>query len=342
MPSVSRPVRRRRVVFAGAALLAAAVGAASDVRARADAAIQASQPASPAASQAVPRAEHPRPDFMRADWATLNGKWEFEFDDGDAGLRERWFAGTRPFSKTIVVPYTFQSKLSGIGDTALPRRGLVPAHVRGAERLAGAARAAELRRGRLRGHDLGERRGCGTASRRPRELRARRHRSPRSPATTSSWCASTTRDGHDHPARQAGTWKPKSESIFYTRTTGLWQPVWIEAAGTTRIGTAAHHARRGQVAGHASRPTSCPRCSRRPGTGEAPPLRLRADVDARRGRAGSAGGERQRHAGHGRDHARRPAPVAPRSARALRPDARDPVRRHGAWTGCRATSGSAR
>ena len=104
MPSVSRPVRHRRVVFAGAALLAAAVGAASDVRARADAAIQASQPASPAVPQGVPRAEHPRPDFMRADWTTLNGQWEFEFDDGDVGLRERWFAGTRPFSKSIVVP----------------------------------------------------------------------------------------------------------------------------------------------------------------------------------------------------------------------------------------------
>ena len=55
---------------------------------------------------------------MRSDWLTLNGRWEFEFDDQDAGLRERWFAGSRPFSKTIVVPYTFQSKLSGIGDTA--------------------------------------------------------------------------------------------------------------------------------------------------------------------------------------------------------------------------------
>ena len=33
-------------------------------------------------------------------------------------MRERWFAGTRALGKTIVVPYTFQSKLSGIGDTA--------------------------------------------------------------------------------------------------------------------------------------------------------------------------------------------------------------------------------
>ena len=30
-------------------------------------------------------------------------------------------------------------------------------------------------------------------------------------------------------------WQPASASIFYTRTSGLWQPVWIEAASATRI-----------------------------------------------------------------------------------------------------------
>ena len=74
--------------------------------------------AQPAAAASVPRPEHPRPIFLRRDWQTLNGRWEFEFDDEDKGLRERWFEGSRPFSKSIVVPYTFQSKLSGIGDTS--------------------------------------------------------------------------------------------------------------------------------------------------------------------------------------------------------------------------------
>ena len=44
-----------------------------------------------AAQPAVPRSEHPRPDFARSDWQTLNGRWEFEFDDQDRGLAERWF-----------------------------------------------------------------------------------------------------------------------------------------------------------------------------------------------------------------------------------------------------------
>src|SRR5919107_1637413 len=68
----------------------------------------------------VPRAEVPRPDFVRADWQTLNGRWEFEFDDSDSGVAERWYApaASKRFTKTINVPFAFQTKLSGIGDTS--------------------------------------------------------------------------------------------------------------------------------------------------------------------------------------------------------------------------------
>src|SRR5437879_3503052 len=69
------------------------------------------------AQTSIPRSEPPRPDMRRADWQTLNGPWEFEFDDGDRGLAERWFTGNKRFARTIVVPYCFQSKLSGIADT---------------------------------------------------------------------------------------------------------------------------------------------------------------------------------------------------------------------------------
>ncbi|HZA35847.1 MAG TPA: hypothetical protein VE505_13005, partial [Vicinamibacterales bacterium] len=113
MSQTSCPSPRPRILFACIAMVAAVAAAGSSGVAGRTSAREPQPPAS-----GVPRAEHPRPDFMRADWATLNGRWEFEFDDQDAGMRERWFAGTRAFGKTIVVPYTFQSKLSGIGDTA--------------------------------------------------------------------------------------------------------------------------------------------------------------------------------------------------------------------------------
>ena len=70
---------------------------------------------------AVPRPEFPQPQFERKDWLTLNGEWQFAFDDTDAGLDARWYRSgayfNGAFSGHITVPYCFESKLSGIADT---------------------------------------------------------------------------------------------------------------------------------------------------------------------------------------------------------------------------------
>ena len=39
----------------------------------------------------IPRPEHPRPDFERADRLNLNGTWEFRFDPEDRGIEEEWW-----------------------------------------------------------------------------------------------------------------------------------------------------------------------------------------------------------------------------------------------------------
>lgn len=65
----------------------------------------------------TPWPEHPRPDFQRSPWVNLNGQWDFDFDSQDTGEKEQWFApGKHAFSKKIVVPFSWESKLSGIGD----------------------------------------------------------------------------------------------------------------------------------------------------------------------------------------------------------------------------------
>lgn len=64
-----------------------------------------------------PRPEYPRPQFERSDWLDLNGEWEFDFDDRNLGLTEHWLAG-HLYSQRITVPFPFESRLSGIGDTA--------------------------------------------------------------------------------------------------------------------------------------------------------------------------------------------------------------------------------
>lgn len=69
----------------------------------------------------IPRPEYPRPQFVReGNWINLNGKWDFNFDDADIGLKEQWYRkeNSKNFNRKIIVPFCFQSKLSGIEDTS--------------------------------------------------------------------------------------------------------------------------------------------------------------------------------------------------------------------------------
>ncbi len=62
-----------------------------------------------------PRPEYPRPQFVRTEWRNLNGWWKFRVDDQNAGLEQHWFDAT-DFPAKILVPFAFESKMSGIGD----------------------------------------------------------------------------------------------------------------------------------------------------------------------------------------------------------------------------------
>lgn len=63
----------------------------------------------------TPRPEYPNPQFERANWVNLNGEWEFEIDNTKTGV-ERGILD-RPLSSKIVVPFCPESSLSGIGNT---------------------------------------------------------------------------------------------------------------------------------------------------------------------------------------------------------------------------------
>ncbi len=61
----------------------------------------------------IPRPEHPNPQLERKNWLNLNGEWDFEFDFGnskrDAGILDK-----KDWDKKIIVPFCPESKLSGI------------------------------------------------------------------------------------------------------------------------------------------------------------------------------------------------------------------------------------
>ncbi len=61
----------------------------------------------------IPRNEYPRPQFARPDWLCLNGRWQFEIDHGDSGLERGLLE--RDLADEIVVPFCPEAKLSGIG-----------------------------------------------------------------------------------------------------------------------------------------------------------------------------------------------------------------------------------
>lgn len=62
---------------------------------------------------AIPRTEYPRPQFERNAWINLNGEWTYSFDLGGSGLEREWFKSTG-FDQKITVPFCPESKLSGV------------------------------------------------------------------------------------------------------------------------------------------------------------------------------------------------------------------------------------
>ncbi len=62
------------------------------------------------------RKEYPRPQFRRDIWQSLNGEWEFEWDDDKERVFHDICAGQLPLSRKINVPFSYQWAASGIND----------------------------------------------------------------------------------------------------------------------------------------------------------------------------------------------------------------------------------
>lgn len=177
----------------------------------------------------VPRPEYPRPQFERADWLNLNGEWAFAFDDDRRGDRERWYepdAGT--FGERIIVPFAFQSKLSGIGDPSF--RDLVwyrrtfetPADWRGRRVLLHIGACDYASTVWVNGRWAVSHEGGHT----PFQADITDLLNPEGGNTIVVRAEDFSRDVTLPRGKQF--WKEGSESIFYTRTTGIWQTVWLE------------------------------------------------------------------------------------------------------------------
>lgn len=60
--------------------------------------------------------DYPRPQMVRNSWKNLNGSWNFHFDDKNKGEWEKWYEIFPKNPLKIQVPFTYETKLSGIED----------------------------------------------------------------------------------------------------------------------------------------------------------------------------------------------------------------------------------
>ena len=60
------------------------------------------------------RTGHPKPQFQRDNWMNLNGPWQFEIDHGNSGEARGMYDPAIQLSRTINVPFCPESKLSGV------------------------------------------------------------------------------------------------------------------------------------------------------------------------------------------------------------------------------------
>lgn len=69
----------------------------------------------------IKNTKHPRPDFERTTWLSLNGEWNFQSDPQDEGLNYHWYKkDNKDFSQKILVPFAWETPASGINQEWLP------------------------------------------------------------------------------------------------------------------------------------------------------------------------------------------------------------------------------
>ena len=182
---------------------------------------------------------HPRPMLVREAWTSLDGTWQFAHDDAGAGLAQRWFdpSSEARFDQQIEVPFPPESPASGVG-----AQGFHPVvwyrRTLGRDLLAGS-----------RAEDDGAQRTLihfGAVDHRADVWldgqHVAHHVGGQTPFSVDVTDVLTGSDAGEHvlvvraeddphalhQPRGKQDWREQPHGIWYERTTGIWQPVWLE------------------------------------------------------------------------------------------------------------------
>ena len=180
----------------------------------------------------TPRPEYPRPDFIRPLWINLNGEWEFEFDDANEGLQSGWYDG-RSLTRRIVVPFPYQSQLSGINDKSVhecvwyARTVELSEENRERDLLLNFGAVDYAATVWVNGHEVGHHQGGHV----PFQFDIAPY--VRTGANRLSIRVEDRQDPQQPRGKQSHTGLP--HGIDYYCTTGIWQTVWLEPVPPIRI-----------------------------------------------------------------------------------------------------------
>lgn len=183
------------------------------------------------------RDTHPRPRLVRAEWRSLDGEWEFATDPADLGLGDGWWRGTTPLPDRITVPFPPESPASGIGDLG-PHRVLWYRRVLTADDLAGSGERLVLHFGAIDyrasvwvdGVLVAEHEGGHT----PFSAELSRYLPHLAEGAVIVVRAEDDASDTAQP-RGKQDWEDEAHVIWYSRTSGIWQPVWLERTPLTGI-----------------------------------------------------------------------------------------------------------
>ena len=173
---------------------------------------------------------------MRKKWLNLNGEWSFAFDDERNGEEDSWYKSHNgPLPLNITVPFAFQSKLSGIGDKGFhdvvwyQKQFEIPDTWKGQRVLMHFGAVDYIAKVWIDGQLAVVHEGGHTPFQ--ADITDLLHGSGVHTVTVRA--EDFSRDVTLPRGKQY--WLEDSASIFYTRTTGIWQTVWLEPVNQVHI-----------------------------------------------------------------------------------------------------------
>lgn len=176
-------------------------------------------------SSEKPHAEYPRPQMVRENWLSLNGKWDLALTAAASEKPAAW-------DRTILVPFPVESALSGVTEPVKPNQQVW--YRRSVEIPSGWRGRTLLHFGAVDwactvwfdGQELGTHRGGYDpfSFELPAILRSGTHE-----------LVVRVADPTDTATIPRGKQVLDPKSIWYTPTTGIWQSVWLEPVPSRAI-----------------------------------------------------------------------------------------------------------